>query len=357
MTFYQAMQLGTYNLKSLIKEAQDEKLKRKYIAALVVKDILCILFCMIVITTFSIIFGNENSIVGVVTVLALLTFRFSNLDFDVKQSAITILGIFGILIVGPYIASTVNPIIGSIINFISIMAIVVLSCHNVYLSNQSIFVLSYLLLYGYKVQNLTVYTNRIFGLIFGGLIVAGIFYYKQRNVNFENKFSDIIKDIDFSTERTKWQLKLSIGICSAILIGELIHLPRTMWIGIACMSILQPTKDKIDFRYKNRPIFLTIGCLMFGVVYVVLPQEFRGYIGIAGGLILGLCGSYQWQTVFNCFGALVAAVPMLGLWNAVILRILNNVFGAIYIKFFNNIFDKIDEKISNKNVVDEIVEG
>ncbi len=337
MTFYQAMQLGTYNLKALIKEAQDEKLKRKYIAALVVKDILCILFCMMIVILFSTIFGQENSIVGVVTVLALLTFRFSNLDFDVKQSAITILGIFGILIVGPYIASTVNPIIGSIINFISIMAIVVLSCHNV--------------------QNLTVYTNRIFGLIFGGLIVAGIFYYKQRNANFENKFSDIIKDIDFSTERTKWQLKLSIGICSAILIGELIHLPRTMWIGIACMSILQPTKDKIDFRYKNRPIFLTIGCLMFGVVYVVLPQEFRGYIGIAGGLILGLCGSYQWQTVFNCFGALVAAVPMLGLWNAVILRILNNVFGAIYIKFFNNIFDKIDEKISNKNVVDEIVEG
>ena len=34
MSFYQAMQLGAINLKPLIKETEDKKLKQKYITAL-----------------------------------------------------------------------------------------------------------------------------------------------------------------------------------------------------------------------------------------------------------------------------------------------------------------------------------
>ncbi|MGL5330276.1 MAG: FUSC family protein [Peptostreptococcaceae bacterium] len=357
MTFYQAMQLGASNLKPLIKETKDEKLKRKYISAFIIKDFLCLLFCMIIVMAFSSVFGEENSIVGVVTVLCLLTFRFSNLNFNVAQSTITILFIFMIFMVGPYLASISNPIVSSIINFISIMTIVILSCHNVNLSNQSTFVLSYLLLYGYEVSNINVYVSRVIALIIGAIIVAGIFYYKQRKIEFKNKITDIINDINFRDERTKWQVKFTLCICSAILIGELANLPRTMWIGFSCMSILQPNKEKLDFRYKNRIPFLIIGCLIFTGIYAVLPQEFSGYIGLIGGLMVGLSATYQWQTVFNCFGALTSVIPVMGLGTAIIMRILNNVFGALYTKIFDNIFDKIYEKINIKKVVDEIVEG
>ena len=82
MGFYQAMQLGAASLKLLIKNAEDKKLKQKYIIAFVLKNLLCILFCIFVIMSFSNIFGSENSIVGVITVLSLQTFRFSNLDQD-----------------------------------------------------------------------------------------------------------------------------------------------------------------------------------------------------------------------------------------------------------------------------------
>lgn len=357
MSFYQAMQLGACNLKPLIKESEDKYLKRKYIAALIVKDFLCLLFCMVIVTLFSKAFGEENSIVGVVTVLSLLTFRFSNLDFDVKQSAFTILGIFGICIISPYMATIANPILGSIINFVSIMAIVVLSCHNVVLANQSTFVLSYLLLYGYEVNSINGYINRVIGLIIGGIIVSLIFYLKQKNIKFENKILDIMKDVSLKNERTKWQLKITLGICSAILIGELMHLPRTMWIGFSCMSILQPSQDKFEFRYKKRPPFLVIGCLIFGILYLVLPKELRGYTGIIGGLMVGLSGTYQWQTVFNCFGALTAAVPVLGLVGAIIFRIFNNAFGAVYSKLFNKVFDIVDSKIFVGNTMDEAMEG
>ena len=58
MSFYQAMQLGAINLKPLIKETEDKKLKQKYITAFVLKNILCLLFCIFVVSSFSNIFGN-----------------------------------------------------------------------------------------------------------------------------------------------------------------------------------------------------------------------------------------------------------------------------------------------------------
>lgn len=354
MTFYQAMQLGANVLKPMIKDTTNKKLRKKYITALIVKDFLCLFFCMAVIIAFSSVFGNENSIVGVVTVILLLTFRFSNLDFEVKQSTFTLLGIFAIYMIGPFIASISSPIVASIINFLFIMIIVILSCHNVVLCNQSTLVLSYLLLYGYEVTSIDTYINRMIGLLVGGIIVCGIFYYKQRKVKFDNNLTDIIKDFTLTNERSRWQLKLSLGICTGMLIGELIGLPRSMWIGCSCLSLVQPTTDKLEFRCKTRPKYLILGCLLFGLIYVILPTSLRGNIGIVGGLLIGLSATYEWQTVFNCFGALGAAIPVLGFELAILIRIVNNVFAALYSKVFNNVFIKFEEYISSINAVDEM---
>ena len=354
MSFYQAMQLGAINLKHLIKNTQDTKLKQKYITAFILKNILCLLFCIFVVIFFSTIFGNENSIVGVITAVSILTFRFSNLDFDVKQSAFTLFGIFCILMVGPYLAGISTPIVKFVINFISIMTIVILACHNVLLSNQSILVLSYLLLYGSQVNDINVYINRVCALALGGIIVTGIFYIKQRKVKFENKFSDIIKGVNFSNDRTKWQLKLTLAVCSGILIGELLNLPKTIWIGFACMSIVHPHKDKIDIRCKDRIPFAILGALMYSILYFIFPKESIALIGMLGGIMAGFSATYKWQTAFNAFGGLTSAVPTLGLEIAITFRIVNNIFGAMYGRLFSKIFDKIEEKIINRNIVEEI---
>ena len=195
MSFYQAIQLGANSLKPLIKNAESKEIRNKYIAAIILRTVLNLMFCMFVIVSFGAVFGSENSIVGVVAVLALLHFRFSNLDFNVGQSALTIFGVFCIFAVVPYFASISNPILGFVINFLSIISILILTCHNVKLFNHSILVLSYLLLYGYKIDNEQVLFNRIIGLIFAGILVTSIFYIKQRKIKFENKFSNMIKDM------------------------------------------------------------------------------------------------------------------------------------------------------------------
>lgn len=354
MNFYQAMQLGAVNLKPLIKNTEDKKLKQKYITAFILKNILCLLFCMFVVISFSKIFHDENSIVGVVTAMCILTFRFSNFDFDVKQTALTIIGIFCIYMICPSLAAISSPVIKFVVNFIAIIAILILSCHNVMYSNQSILVLSYLLLYGYPVSTVNSYIYRIGALAIGGIIVATIFYIKQRKVKFENKFIDIIKDFNLSNERSRWQLKLTLAICSSILIGDILNLPRTMWIGFACMSIVQPNKAQVDIRCKERIPYVTIGCIMYCILYFILPAQYVVLIGMIGGIMVGFSATYKWQTVFNAFGALSSAVPLLGFNVAIIFRIVDNIFGAIYGNLFSKLFDKIEYKLMNKNKVEEV---
>ena len=344
MSFYQAMQLGAVNLKPLIKKTEDKKLKQKYITAFVLKNILCLLFCMVVVISFSKMFNEENSIVGVVTVMCILTFRFSNFDFNVKQTVLAILGIFGIYMIFPTLAMISSPGMQFVINFIAILAILILSCHNVIFSNQSILVLSYLLLYGYKVTSTYSYSSRVVGLAVGGIIVATIFYIKQRKNKFENNFIDILKDFNIKNERSRWQLKLTLAICSALFIGNILNLPRIMWIGFACMSIVQPKKEQVDIRCKERIPYVTIGSLIYCALYLVLPQQYLMLIGMMGGIMVGFSATYKWQTVFNVFGALSSAVPILGLPVAVIFRIVDNVFGALYGKFFSRLFDKVESR-------------
>ena len=127
MTFYQAMQLGAERLKPMIKNEEDKKTKQKYLGAFILKNILCILFCMLVVVFFSSFFGSENSMVGVVTILLVLTFRFTNLDFKIDQSAFTLLGVFMIYAICPYLASNSNHFVGFVINFVSILSIIILN--------------------------------------------------------------------------------------------------------------------------------------------------------------------------------------------------------------------------------------
>ena len=192
MSYYQLLQKGANVLKPLIKEASDKRTKAKYISALIIKSILCIAFCMLFVTTFTNLFGAENSIVGVITVIGVLTYRLSNLGFNVKQSALAILGVYGIYIIFPYLASISNPFLGAIINFVALMVIVILTCYDIRLSNQSIFILGYFLLYGYKVTSIDSLISRGIALIVGGLLVSSIFYIISRKTIYEATFRDVI---------------------------------------------------------------------------------------------------------------------------------------------------------------------
>ena len=72
MTFYQELQLNSAGSKALIRITRDKKERIRHILIYNFKVYLVVAFCFAAVTLFSMIFGNENSIAGVVVLLALL---------------------------------------------------------------------------------------------------------------------------------------------------------------------------------------------------------------------------------------------------------------------------------------------
>ena len=151
MNFYQQLQLSSIGSKQWIKNANDPKEKRNRILIYNFKVYLVVAFCFAVVTLYSMIFGSQNSVVGVLVLLVLMILRQVDFGIDTKHSIAVIFMIFAILAAGPRLANTVDARWAFCIHFICIMAIMILSCHNVIMSNQSTFILGYLLLYGYDV--------------------------------------------------------------------------------------------------------------------------------------------------------------------------------------------------------------
>lgn len=241
----------------------------------------------------------------------------------------------------------VSPIPAFLINAVSILLLMILGCHNVIMYNHSTFVLGYLLLMGYDVTG-KAYVLRVEGLLVGMVLCMVIFYKNQKNRPYRRTFPDLFREFNLCSSRGRWYLRLTLIVSSAMLIMSLLGLPRAMWAGIACMSVCLPFTEDCKTRAGKRGMFNIVGCLLFVVLYLVLPKSMYPYIGMIGGIGVGYSAGYAWQTAFNTFGALSIAAGLFGMPAAVLLRIGANVFGAAYTMLLNKLGDKI---VQQKHVV------
>jgi len=310
MTFYQELQLSSTGSKQLIKNTTDKKEKRRHILIYNFKVYLVMIFCVAVVSLYSKFIGNDNSVVGVTVLLAVLVLRQADFGIRTTHGLASIAGIYAILMAGPRLANMVSPVPAFFINAACIMLLMILGCHNVIMYNHSTFVLGYLLLLGYDVTGKE-YILRIEGLLAGMLICMVVFYKNQKNRPYRRTFLDLFREIDIHSARTRWYLKLTLIVSSAMLFMNLLGLPRAMWAGIACMSVCLPFTEDCTARAGNRGLFNIVGCLLFIVLYLVLPESMYPYIGMIGGIGVGYSAGYAWQTAFNTFGALSIASGLL----------------------------------------------
>ena len=157
-------------------------------------------FCFAVVTLYSMIFGSDNSVAGVVFLLALLVLRQADFGIRTHHGLLCILGIFTILIVGPRVSNMVSPWPAFAINLCCIFVLMVLGCHNVIMYNHSTFVLGYLLLQGYDVSGRSYYL-RVIGLLIGMLICMAVFYKNQHNRPYRRHFLDIFREFNIRSAR------------------------------------------------------------------------------------------------------------------------------------------------------------
>ena len=97
MTFYQELQLSSAGSKQLIKNTTDKKEKRRHILIYNFKVYLVMTFCFALVTLYSMIFGSDNSVAGVVFLLALLVLRQADFGIRTHHGLLCIVGIFAIL--------------------------------------------------------------------------------------------------------------------------------------------------------------------------------------------------------------------------------------------------------------------
>ena len=304
MTFYQELQLSSTGSKQLIKRTTDPKEKRRHILIYNFKVYLVMAFCVAVVTLYSKLTGNANSVVGVTVLLALLVLRQADFGIRTSHGLFCIAGIFGILMTGPALANRVSPFGALLVNLVCIMLLMILGCHNVIMYNHSTFVLGYLLLFGYDVTGKD-YLYRVLGLAAGMVI------------------------------------KLTVIVSSAMFLVSALGLPRAMWAGIACMSVCQPFTDDCGTRAEDRGLFNLVGCALFLILYLILPESMYSLIGIIGGIGVGYSAGYRWQTAFNTFGALAIASSLFGMPFALALRAGINITASLYTMVCNRVIDTL----------------
>lgn len=349
MTFYQELQLSSVGSKQLIKNTTDRKEKRRHILIYNFKVYLVMAFCVVLVTLFSKIFGADNSVPGVVVLLAVLVLRQADFGVRTSHGLLCIAGIFGILIAGPRITNMLHPVPAFFVNVACILILMIFGCHNVIMSNQSTFVLGYLLLQGYDVSG-HAYVLRVISLLIGMGICMAVFYKNQKNRPYRRTFLDLFREFDVRSARNWWYIKLTLIVSSALLIVSLLGWPRAMWAGIACMSVCLPFHEDSVERAKRRGPFNIVGCMIFLVLYHVLPESMYPYIGMIGGIGVGYSAGYAWQTVFNTFGALSIASGLFGAGTAVALRIIFNVMGSVYTVVCDRFLDFLRKRTETHRV-------
>ena len=83
MTFYEELQLNQTGSKNIIRECSNKKEKLRHILIYIFKVFITLAFCISFVTLFSLVFGSENSIAGVVVLLFILIFRQT--DFNINS--------------------------------------------------------------------------------------------------------------------------------------------------------------------------------------------------------------------------------------------------------------------------------
>lgn len=352
MTFYQELQLNQAGSKEVIKNAKGFREKSRHIAVYLFKILITLLFCMAFVIGYSTVFGNDNSIAGVVVLLCVMVFRFTDFGIQVPHAMGVIAVIFAVLAFGPRIANSGNLALELATNITCLFLLMVLGCHNVMMANHSTLVLGYLLLYGYDVTG-EAYLQRLAALGVGAILTGIVYYRNHHRQIYKRDFKSLLREFDLRSSRTRWQMTVTIGVSTVLFFAGLLHLQRVMWAGIAAMSVLLPFRQNLKERVRGRIPGNILGGAVFILLYLFLPPSAVSYIGILGGIGVGLSASYQWQAVFNSLGAMAVAVGILGLPGAVFYRILNNAFGALYGQVIEKIIHQSIDKMMGEPCLEE----
>ncbi|MBS5149970.1 MAG: FUSC family protein [Butyricicoccus pullicaecorum] len=344
MRFYDMLQLDAAVLKEKIHACETAGERRRIWLAMAMRALLIVLFAIIFVGVLGGIFGAENNPMGVSLFCILLGIRFVDFGYCIKDSMAALALALAILLIAPAVATAVNPIIASCIHFCAFLTLLLMTTDKPELGNGGLFGFAYVFLMGNPVTG-AAFWRRAGLTVVGYLVCGAVLYFKHHDKNKEIRFHQIAAQFTMSQEKSRWQLRMALGVSLVLTLGSLFEMERFMWMGFACISLFSsyPTVN-IKERVWQRILGVIVGSSIFFVIYQVIPEALHSFLGPVGGLCLGFSTDYRYKTALNCFGALMMAAGVYGIQNAVLLRIQNNILGIIVGLLFIFLYQKLVEQ-------------
>lgn len=345
MSFYQSLQMDPSVLKKRIAQCETVREKTFYWTAIAIRSVLIVAFAIVFISLLSGLFGQENTPLAVAVFCIMLGIRFVNFEYCIRDSLITLAIALAILVFAPSLAGIAPPILVPFIHFVGFFTLLYITTQRPELGNGGLYSFAYVYLTGNPVYGVSLEKRVLLALV-GYAICGLILWAKHRHAHGDIRFHHLILKFDVKNPVILWQLRMAVGVSLILTAGQVFGVPRFMWMGFACASLLSeyPYSSNTLPRFWQRIIGVLVGSGLFLIVYQITPEVFHSLMGPLGGLCLGFCTDYRYKTAMNCFGALMLAAGIYGVQAAVFLRIIDTILGVCFGTVFSLIFHKLIAK-------------
>lgn len=345
MSFYQSLQMDPSVLKKRIAQCETVREKTFYWTAIAIRSVLIVAFAIVFISLLSGLFGQENTPLAVAVFCIMLGIRFVNFEYCIRDSLITLAIALAILVFAPSLAGIAPPILVPFIHFVGFFTLLYITTQRPELGNGGLYSFAYVYLTGNPVYRVSLEKRVLLALV-GYAICGLILWAKHRHAHGDIRFHHLILKFDVKNPVILWQLRMAVGVSLILTAGQVFGVPRFMWMGFACASLLSeyPYSSNTLPRFWQRIIGVLVGSGLFLIVYQITPEVFHSLMGPLGGLCLGFCTDYRYKTAMNCFGALMLAASIYGVQAAVFLRIIDTILGVCFGTVFALIFHKLIAK-------------
>lgn len=309
--------------------------------------------CVIFVKTYIYLFGKENNIISIVLLIGLMVFCQCDLGFNVKQATASLFFMYMLITFASKI-SLINPYLGIFINLFSILSILILGAYIPEMENHTNILMSYIFCQGYNVAGET-FKLRTISLVIGSIAIALIYYYSHKKNKYNKRIKDVLLELKGDVERIHWYIRITVSLTSVMFIGDVINMPRTMWISLTILSLTKFKKNDTKYRAVNRILGAVAGIIAFIVIYTSISNDgIKDIIMMTVGFLAMFPKSYPIKTAFNAFNALVASLLFFSENMAIALRIITNIFGIVFAVIFNIVMFKVLEFHQSKKEISTI---
>ncbi len=333
-TFCQLLQLSPQALWPAIHSASGRE-RGCLVAAMAVRSVLLVAFAVAFIGGLAPVFGAENSSLLVGGFCMLLGIKFVPFGYRARDSVAALAACLSLTVAGGMVAPLGIPALSLGCNLLFLWIILVLVAQDPPMGNAGTYVFAYVFVSQSPVAGHALAMRwALAGLLF--VACGAVLLHRHGRAAADVSLRDAVLPLSLSSPHARWRARLAASVAAILFVGDLLGVPRSVWMGYACMSVLlpfdpeRPTVGSTVRRGLERAGGVVVGSALYWVLSAAVPPAAHGLFGPAAGACMGFSSHYFWNNVLNRFGALLLASATFGVAGSAALRVGENLAGVAF---------------------------